>query len=209
MLDSSSFHKQEVAVKTLGQVVSSTGLVVTPYLQYPQLLPSALELLVSARSSRPPSLHLEVLRTLGLLGALQPNKYAMIVSFLQRRDRDRKTEQVQEHRSRNSDDTGGAGGAGGGTGTAGGAALAAASHGAVTAAQTLMSGAAGLQEQDLVRTDVLAADNADEVAYLGMYEQSVPRSLSSDAPGLEPEGRRATPNDEDYYPRVAVAALIK
>lgn len=43
-----------------------------------------------------------------------------------------------------------------------------------------------------------------------MYEQSVPRSLpSTDAPGKEGEELRATPNNEDYYPRVAVAALIK
>ena len=65
MLDSSSYHKQEVAVKTLGQVVSSTGLVVTPYLHYPQLLPSALALLYKNSASRPYSLRMEVLRTLG------------------------------------------------------------------------------------------------------------------------------------------------
>jgi len=74
MLDSSSYHKQEVAVRTLGQVVSSTGLVVTPYLHYPQLLPSALALLYKNSASRPYSLRMEVLRTLG--------KYACSVLML-------------------------------------------------------------------------------------------------------------------------------
>ena len=45
ILDTSSAKKQEIAVKTLGQFVSATGLVVIPYLEYPQLLPSMLELL--------------------------------------------------------------------------------------------------------------------------------------------------------------------
>lgn len=39
MHDSTSRKKQEMAIKTLGICVSSTGLVVKPYLQYPQLLP--------------------------------------------------------------------------------------------------------------------------------------------------------------------------
>jgi FKBP12-rapamycin complex-associated protein len=89
MLDSSSYRKQEVAVKTLGQVVSSTGLVVGPYLHYPQLLPSALDLLYRNSTSRPESLRMEVLRTLGLLGALEPNRYALIATYLQGRDKDR------------------------------------------------------------------------------------------------------------------------
>jgi FKBP12-rapamycin complex-associated protein len=64
--------------------------------------------------------------------------------------------------------------------------------------------------QELIRTDVLAEDHADEPAYMGMYEQSVPRSLeSNEQQGRDAEENRATPNSEDYYPRVAVAALIK
>jgi hypothetical protein len=66
------------------------------------------------------------------------------------------------------------------------------------------------QQQELIRTEVLAEDHADEPAYLGMYEQSVMRSLeSTDAPGKDSEENRATPSSDDYYPRVAVAALIK
>ena len=64
--------------------------------------------------------------------------------------------------------------------------------------------------QELIRTDVLAEDNADEPAHLSMYGQSAMRSLeSTDVPGRDSEENRPTPNSEDYFPRVAVAALIK
>lgn len=66
------------------------------------------------------------------------------------------------------------------------------------------------QTQELIHTEVLAEDHADEPAHMGMYEQAVPRSLeSNEQQGREAEENRPTPNAEDYYPRVAVAALIK
>ena len=43
--DSSSAHKQEVVVRTLGQVVASTGLVVEPYNRFPNLLMILLNML--------------------------------------------------------------------------------------------------------------------------------------------------------------------
>lgn len=45
--DSSSAHKQEVVVRTLGQVVASTGLVVEPYNRFPNLLMILLNMLVT------------------------------------------------------------------------------------------------------------------------------------------------------------------
>ena len=42
---SSSAHKQEVVVRTLGQVVASTGLVVEPYNRFPNLLMILLNML--------------------------------------------------------------------------------------------------------------------------------------------------------------------
>ena len=74
MHDKSSLKKQEMAVRTLGQLVSATGHVIRPYLQYPQLLPWSLSLLVTNSANTPWSLRREVLRTLGLLGALEPHK---------------------------------------------------------------------------------------------------------------------------------------
>ena len=53
MHDKSSLRKQEMALRTLGQLVSATGHVVRPYLQYPQLLPRALELLVKTSVTTP------------------------------------------------------------------------------------------------------------------------------------------------------------
>jgi len=53
MHDKSSIKKQEMAVKTLGKFVSATGYVVKPYLQFPQLLPRALDLLVKNSTNTP------------------------------------------------------------------------------------------------------------------------------------------------------------
>eukprot|EP00605_Chrysophyceae_sp_TOSAG23-4_P001470 GSChrysophyteH1.ASY1.ANO1.1606.1 assembled CDS len=77
---------QEASIKTLGSLVSATGRVVTPYLQYPQLLPRALDLLFN-KANVPWSLRREVLRTTGLLGALEPYKYSLIQSQLNDVDR--------------------------------------------------------------------------------------------------------------------------
>ena len=83
MQDPTSRRKQEMAVRTLGQLVCATGQVVKPYLQYPQLLPRALDTLCKRDSTLPWSLRREVLRTLGLLGALEPHKYSLITLHLQ------------------------------------------------------------------------------------------------------------------------------
>ncbi|KAJ6716454.1 SERINE/THREONINE-PROTEIN KINASE TOR, partial [Salix koriyanagi] len=69
LLDGAAATKREVAVATLGQVVQSTGYVITPYNEYPQLLGLLLkflngELLWSTRR--------EVLKVLGIMGALDP-----------------------------------------------------------------------------------------------------------------------------------------
>jgi hypothetical protein len=83
MFDSSSLKKQEVAIRTLGKFVKSTGMVVKPYLQYPQLLPKTLDLLCKNSSNKPFSFRMEILRMLGLVGALEPSRYTAIVTFLQ------------------------------------------------------------------------------------------------------------------------------
>ena len=85
MEDQTSRRKQEVAIKTLGQFVSGTGLVVIPFLQYPHLLPSTLDLVTRHGQSIPWSLRREALRTLGLLGSLDPYKYAIVQEHLERR----------------------------------------------------------------------------------------------------------------------------
>ncbi|KAG7401837.1 phosphatidylinositol kinase- protein kinase tor1 [Phytophthora boehmeriae] len=71
MRDSSNPQILQVAIKTLGQLVSSTGYVVLPYHEYPELL----DLLCQAlqKSGDPfESLRIEAGRTIGVLGALDP-----------------------------------------------------------------------------------------------------------------------------------------
>ncbi|XP_074275847.1 serine/threonine-protein kinase TOR [Silene latifolia] len=69
LVDGAVVIKREVVVTTLGQVVQSTGYVITPYNDYPQLLGLLLKLLNGdlAWSTRR-----EVLKVLGIMGALDP-----------------------------------------------------------------------------------------------------------------------------------------
>ena len=62
---------RDVAVMTLGQLAESTGYVVQPYRDHPRLL--SLMLKVLAEESGP--VRAEVLRTLGVLGALDPHAH--------------------------------------------------------------------------------------------------------------------------------------
>ena len=62
-----------------GQLVTAVGLVTRPYFQFPELLPKSLELL---KAFIPWPLRREVLRMLGLLGALEPRKYGLIQDYL-------------------------------------------------------------------------------------------------------------------------------
>ena len=80
--DSTNRLKQEVAVRTLGKMINASGFVITPYLQFPQLLPSILDLLYKTSLKVPWSMRREVMRTLGIIGALEPRKFEKIVSHL-------------------------------------------------------------------------------------------------------------------------------
>ena len=61
-------------MKTLGQIAGGTGYVITPYLDFPQLLPIAADILPATKRA-PWALRREVIRTLGILGALDPDRY--------------------------------------------------------------------------------------------------------------------------------------
>ncbi|KAM2605661.1 hypothetical protein TB2_034429 [Malus domestica] len=69
LLDGTAVTKREVAVATLGQVVQSTGYVITPYNEYPLLLGLLLKLLNGELAW---STRREVLKVLGIMGALDP-----------------------------------------------------------------------------------------------------------------------------------------
>lgn len=70
LMDGAAATKREVAVATLGQVVQSTGYVITPYNEYPQLLGLLLKLLNGELAW---STRREVLKVLGIMGALDPH----------------------------------------------------------------------------------------------------------------------------------------
>lgn len=72
LLDGAAAVKREVAVATLGQVVQSTGYVVSPYIEYPALLGLLLRLLNGELAW---STRREVLKVLGIMGALDPHTH--------------------------------------------------------------------------------------------------------------------------------------
>lgn len=241
MFDSSSLKKQEVAVRTLGQFSKSTGLAVRPYLLYPQLLPKMLDLLCRNSAHKPLSLRMEILRTLGLLGALEPSRYAAIVSFIQSYYKNKK----HLHDNNAAED-----GKGdkklllASTAPAPGTSLGEHSsghlHGAkdkdkdkerdraesnmsfhdkVVAANRAepelgarnerRTSSGGLDSEELIRSDkLLQGDNADAPSHLFMYEQSVMRAIS-DPPHEKMILNKHTPGSPDFFPRVALSALLK
>ncbi|KAL4435039.1 hypothetical protein ABPG77_003864 [Micractinium sp. CCAP 211/92] len=77
--DGGSPAKRLVAVGTLGQVVESTGFVVVPYLEYPQLLGMLLRML----SEGSPGVRREVMKVLGIIGALDPHTHKVNLAELQ------------------------------------------------------------------------------------------------------------------------------
>jgi FKBP12-rapamycin complex-associated protein len=77
--DGGSPAKRLVAVSTLGQVVESTGCVVSPYLEYPQLLGVLLRMLSEGGAG----VRREVMKVLGIVGALDPHTHKLNLAELQ------------------------------------------------------------------------------------------------------------------------------
>lgn len=70
--DQSSSYKRDAALKTLGQLASSSGYVIQPLLDYPQLLGMLVNILKLETSQQ---IRRETVRLLGILGALDPYKH--------------------------------------------------------------------------------------------------------------------------------------
>jgi serine/threonine-protein kinase mTOR len=68
-LSDPSLIKRDAALHTLGQVCSSTGYVITPLIDYPQLLPLLSRIL---RTENSQVVRREVVKVLGIIGALDP-----------------------------------------------------------------------------------------------------------------------------------------
>ncbi|XP_022685874.1 serine/threonine-protein kinase mTOR-like [Varroa jacobsoni] len=75
-----SIEKRDMALWTLAQLVESTGFVVVPYERYPNLMGNLLHILETGQSQ---TVKREVLRALGLLGALDPFKHKLIIGAIE------------------------------------------------------------------------------------------------------------------------------
>jgi phosphatidylinositol kinase/protein kinase (PI-3 family) len=82
--DQSSVRKRISALQTLGHLVRQTGCVIQPYLQYTKLLGLLLRMLQQPMgggsggmggSSKPWELRKEVIKVMGIIGAIEPYKY--------------------------------------------------------------------------------------------------------------------------------------
>jgi hypothetical protein len=75
--DQSSNAKREAALHALGQLASNSGYVITPYIEYPQLL-ELLQQIIRSENQRGP-LRQETIKLMGILGALDPYKHQVLL----------------------------------------------------------------------------------------------------------------------------------
>ena len=158
---------------------------------------------------------METLRTLGLLGALEPLKYSLIQTHLQNHEKN-KERKIDEEKIQlialemtTTIQTG----------------VATERRGTVTdrtesnlSSNTSNDKRDGSEKEhdrertsnnfeELIRSEVLLDDDSDRApAYMFMYEQSVMRSVSEPAVA---DVQRKTPSNEDYYPHVSLITLMK
>ena len=78
-LSDPSLVKRDAALHTLGQVCSSTGYVIAPLVDYPQLLPLLGRIL---RTETTQLIRREVIKVLGILGALDPYRRKVRISSI-------------------------------------------------------------------------------------------------------------------------------
>ena len=92
--DKTSSSRRRAALRTLAQLVSSTGCVIEPYIQHPRLLPTVLNTLTGEPQW---SVRNEVYKVLGVLGALDPLTYeAKVESVLEQKAEEEKEKNKQE-----------------------------------------------------------------------------------------------------------------
>lgn len=196
--------KQRISLWALGKIAYGTNYVIQPYLDYPQLMSQASDILPTTKKA-PWELRREVFRTFGILGALDPDRFG------------------SDHPTRK----------GGGKGGGYFLELddAEKGHGAVRArsstdllTSSLQIGSltslsayelpallpSGTQSKQLLDsgggTRTRKDSDNDEPAHLYMYEQYAMTSqpLSKLSPA-----KRLSPSDEAFYPTVAVQALMR
>lgn len=182
MQDQSSASKQRTSLRTLGQIAGSTGYIIRPYLDYPKLLSQATDILPATKRA-PWSLRREVIRTLGILGALDPDRYYTVAS----RGRKRGAvggayfEEIDVADSGNEAEP-------------------------VGPTKLIKQSSCGRRRSLLELPTDPSIDEDDQPAYLFMYEQY---STAAVPVSKLPPAKRMTPFDEDFYPSVAIQALMR
>jgi FKBP12-rapamycin complex-associated protein len=75
--DQSSTLRRQIALRTLGQLVESTGFVIKPYFDHPHLLSTLLNAL---RTEPAWDVRREVIKLIGILGAVDPHRHAVVAA---------------------------------------------------------------------------------------------------------------------------------
>lgn len=89
--DQSSSLKRDAALKSLGQLASSSGYVIEPLVQYPQLLDILINILKTEQSV---AIKRETVRLLGILGALDPYRHREVERNNQEDDEEKETTSI-------------------------------------------------------------------------------------------------------------------
>ena len=188
--DQSSASKQRTSLRTLGQIAGSTGYVIQPYLEYPKLLTQATDILPATKRA-PWSLRREVIRTLGILGALDPDRYHAFASLRRKGGAVGGAYFEELDLNINTKDGGDSSLKGGPT------------------QQTQSTAASGAlpKKRHFSESNSDSIKDDDELpAYLFMYEQY---AMVAQPVSTLPPAKRLSPIDEDFYPTVAIQALMR
>ena len=209
MKDQSSVSKQQTSLRTLGQLVGATGYVVTPYLAYPNLMPIAVAVLPGTKNA-PWSLRCEVLRTFGILGAVDPQKLITVSSGdKQNKDKAASRQMLESLRKYS------------GLTTATNAIdITGKPHGSEEKNKKTRNHAGNMDARsdaldlavighadDRMNGPILTQQNAMEPAHLCMYEQCA--MTAQPVSSLNFNRDQVSPSSEDFYPTVVLKALMK
>lgn len=209
MLDQNS-SKRCISLRTMGKIAYGTGYVITPYLEYPNLLSQASDILPTTKRA-PWELRREVFRLFGTLGAIDPDRLGLSSSYNSRggcvgggyfvdfQEDDESHPLAKQHtpvvsssprRCTN---------------------LQSFSPGMLlsrNAASSMPDFCATACDLDKAQKDQYSHknDDNDEPAHLYMYEQY---AMTSQPLSVISSRRRLVPSDDDFYPTVAIAALMR
>lgn len=216
--DQSSSSKQRTSLRTLSLIAGSTGYVIQPYIDYPNLLSQATDILPGTKRA-PWALRREVIRTLGVLGALDPDRYHIVAPKTRKGGAVGGAYFVVQDEAETVPgllDPGeapwemiGRSPVGNINVTTTLTALASKTSTSFNASKVFVSNATPGRKvcgpADQPSRPLIESDD-DLPAYLFMYEQyaMVAQPVSS-----LPPARRMTPGDEEFYPTVAIQALMR